>query len=190
MDTKFNFSLTRDDQERVLKTKGHVYWLFGLSGCGKSTIANKLQKILNQESKFSILLDGDNVREGLCSDLDYSLADRKENLRRIAELAKIQSNNGVTTLCCFITPLLSHRKMIQNILGDFVDFIFINTSIEECEKRDPKGLYKKARSGEIQEFSGISSPFEGLNESEVGAIINTEDRDLDEVILDLKSLLK
>lgn len=161
--------------------KGHnplVIWFTGLSGSGKSTIANLVEKQLFEQGIHTYTLDGDNIRGGLNSNLGFSEEDRTENLRRIAEVAKLFFDSGAVVLSAFITPLESDRKMIREIVGkkDFVE-VFVNTSVEECEKRDVKGLYKKARAGEIENFTGISAPFEKPENPEV--LINTEEETIE-----------
>jgi adenylylsulfate kinase len=138
-----------------------VLWLTGLSGSGKSTIANLLEKKLAEHGKHTYLLDGDNVRHGLCGDLGFSDKDRVENIRRIGEVAKLFVDAGTVVLTAFISPFKSERDYCRNLLdaAEFVE-IFIDTPLEECEKRDPKGLYQKARQGDIKDFTGIDSPYE------------------------------
>lgn len=171
-----NFSLSRADRENLLGQKAAVIWFTGLSGSGKSTIANELAKLLTEEGKLVYILDGDSLRNGLNKDLGFSLEDRNENLRRAAEVAKILADLGTIVLCSFITPLEEHRGMIRQILGDeLLKFCYVKCSLEKCEERDPKGLYSRARSGEIQHFTGVSSPFEEAQTAEI--IVNTEDSD-------------
>jgi adenylylsulfate kinase len=155
--------LTVSKNER-LKLKGHkslVIWFTGLSGSGKSTIANQLESLLNQNGLHTYLLDGDNIRMGLNKDLTFSQEDRSENIRRVAEVAKLMADSGIITIAAFITPLESDRKLVKAIIGEenFCD-IYIETSLAECIKRDVKGLYKKALAGEISNFTGVSAPFE------------------------------
>jgi adenylylsulfate kinase len=154
-------TLSKVDKERLLNQRGFVIWLTGLSGSGKSTIANELEKWLNSKSKLTKILDGDNIRLGLCKDLSFSDQDRKENIRRISEVAKLLSDTGVITITAFISPFIEEREMAKGIIGqeNFIE-IYVSTSLEICEKRDVKGLYKKARSGEIKKFTGIDSPYE------------------------------
>jgi len=157
----FDTLLTRQNQEKLLGQKGIVLWFTGLSGSGKSTIARALEKHLYEQGKLVKVLDGDNIRMGLNNNLSFSAEDRNENIRRIAEVAKLFLDTGIITICSFISPTEESRAIARNIIGD-QDFklIFINTSLEECEKRDVKGLYKKARNGEIKGFTGIDDPFE------------------------------
>lgn len=154
-------NVTKEDRQQLLKQKSPVIWLTGLSGSGKSTIANELAIKLQQEGKLAYILDGDNVRMGLNKDLGFSDDDRKENIRRIAEVAKLLSDAGVIVITAFISPFIEEREKAKEIIGrdNFIE-VFVRTSLETCEKRDPKGLYKKARAGEIPMFTGIDSPYE------------------------------
>jgi adenylyl-sulfate kinase len=155
-----NTAVTRAERMRVSGQKSAVLWFTGLSGSGKSTIANLTEARINQAGRLSYLLDGDNVRLGLCSDLGFSAEDRKENNRRVAHLAKLFWDANVLTLVSFISPFREERDTARKLVGeDFVE-IFVDTPLAVCESRDPKGLYSKARKGEIAEFTGISSPYE------------------------------
>ena len=153
--------VTKEERQQLLKQKSPVIWLTGLSGSGKSTIANELAIKLQQEGKLAYILDGDNVRMGLNKDLGFSDDDRKENIRRIAEVAKLLSDAGVIVITAFISPFREEREKAKEIIGrdNFIE-VFVRTSLETCEKRDPKGLYKKARAGKIPMFTGIDSPYE------------------------------
>ena len=157
----FETLLQREEREQVLNQKSKVLWFTGLSGSGKSTIAEGLERELFQKGYFAQVLDGDNIRSGINKNLGFSLEDRAENIRRIAEVAKLYLNSGVITLCSFVSPTVAIRERAAEIIGkeDFLE-IFINTPIEICEQRDVKGLYKKARTGEIKGFTGIDSPYE------------------------------
>jgi adenylylsulfate kinase len=157
-----NFSNTdRYNKEKLLKQKGIVIWFTGLSASGKTTLANALEYRLLNAGHLTQLLDGDIIRQGLCKDLGFSDSDRTENIRRIAEVSKLFCNGGIITISAFISPTNEIRKMAREIIGsaDFFE-VFVSTPLEVCEKRDPKGIYKKARLGEIKEFTGISAPYE------------------------------
>ena len=157
----FDRLLQRGDREKRLGQKSKVLWLTGLSGSGKSTIAQALERRLFNEGHFAQVLDGDNIRSGINSNLGFSPDDRMENIRRIAEISKLYVNSGIITINSFVSPTISIRQKAKDIIGD-VDFIevYINTPLEICETRDVKGLYKKARSGEIKGFTGIDAPYE------------------------------
>lgn len=146
---------------KIFKKKGETYWFNGLSGSGKTTIGTELVKDLEKKNKKVFLLDGDVLRDGLNKNLGFSVWDRHENLRRAVEVAKLLNQNGVTVIATFITPTNEMRDSIKEIMPD-VKFIHLSTDLETCEKRDVKGLYAKARSGEIKNFTGISSPFEDM----------------------------
>lgn len=145
----------------VNKQRPLVIWMTGLSGSGKSTIANLLEQKLVEHGKHTYLLDGDNVRHGLCGDLGFSDKDRVENIRRISEVAKLFTDAGIIVITAFISPFRADRDFCRRLVeeGEFVE-VFVDTPLEVCEQRDPKGLYKKARSGEIREFTGIDSDYE------------------------------
>lgn len=157
----FDRLLQRSDREKRLGQKAKVLWLTGLSGSGKSTIAEALERKLYNEGYFPQVLDGDNIRTGINANLSFSMEDRIENLRRISEVAKLYLNSGVIVISSFISPTQEARDSAKAIIGedDFLE-IFINTPLEVCEARDVKGLYKKARAGEIKNFTGIDSPYE------------------------------
>lgn len=153
--------LGRKEKEDLLKQKGLVIWFTGLSGSGKSTLAKNLQSLLHQEGLLTEVLDGDKIRNGLNNNLGFSAIDRKENIRRIAEVASLFCDTGVIVLSAFISPTSEIREMAREIIGTENYFeVFVNTPIEECERRDVKGLYQRARKGEIKDFTGISAPFE------------------------------
>jgi adenylylsulfate kinase len=151
----------RKAKEIYLKQRAKVIWFTGLSGSGKTTLASLLEKRLFELNYFCQILDGDNVRSGINKNLKFTEEDRIENIRRIAEVSKLFMNCGIILICAFISPTNEMRQMAKEIIGedDFLE-IFVNTPIEICEQRDPKGLYKKARTGEIKNFTGISAPFE------------------------------
>jgi adenylylsulfate kinase len=157
----FDRLLQRTDRERVLGQRSKAIWLTGLSGSGKSTIAQHLERRLYNEGFFAQVLDGDNIRSGINNNLSFTTEDRAENIRRIAEIAKLYLHSGVITLNSFISPTKAIRQKAATIIGetDFIE-IFINTPLAVCESRDVKGLYKKARRGEIKGFTGIDAPYE------------------------------
>jgi adenylylsulfate kinase len=159
--TTFEQIKDRNAKEIYLKQRGKVIWFTGLSGSGKTSLASLLEKRLFEFNYFCQILDGDNVRSGINKNLMFTDADRIENIRRIAEVSKLFMNCGIILICAFISPTNEMRNMAREIIGD-QDFleVFINTPLEVCEQRDPKGLYKKARAGEIKNFTGISAPFE------------------------------
>lgn len=157
----FDRMMSRADKEELLHQKGLMVWFTGLSGSGKSTIAIALERELHKRGLLCRILDGDNIRSGINNNLGFSAADRIENIRRIAEVGKLFVDTGVITLAAFISPNNDIRKMAASIIGedDFME-VYVSTPIEECERRDVKGLYAKARKGEIANFTGISAPFE------------------------------
>jgi len=158
--TTFDRILQRKDKEKMLGQRGLVIWMTGLSGSGKTTIAVALEQMLAKDGVVTQVLDGDNIRSGINSNLSFSEVDRKENIRRIAEVSKLFLNCGVVTLNCFVSPTKDIRQQAKDILGEDMVEIFINTPFEECEKRDVKGLYAEARAGEIKNFTGLDAPFE------------------------------
>ena len=157
----FEKMLQRKDREALLKQKGIMIWFTGLSGSSKSTLAIALEGELYKQGILCRILDGDNIRSGINNNLGFSEADRTENIRRIAEVSKLFVDCGIVTIAAFISPTHAIRRMASEIIGedDFLE-VYVSTPIEECERRDVKGLYAKARRGEIKEFTGISSPFE------------------------------
>ena len=157
----FEKMLQRKDREALLKQKGIMIWFTGLSGSGKSTLAIALEGELYKQGILCRILDGDNIRSGINNNLGFSEADRTENIRRIAEVSKLFVDCGIVTIAAFISPTHAIRRMASEIIGedDFLE-VYVSTPIEDCERRDAKGLYAKARRGEIKEFTGISSPFE------------------------------
>jgi len=180
--------VTRELREKLLMQKAKLLWFTGLSGSGKSTVANSLELKLNEIGKATYLLDGDNIRLGINSDLGFSNEDRNENIRRISEISKLFIEAGIITIACFISPLKTNRQMVRDLLGkDFIE-IFVDCSLEECEKRDPKDLYKKARLGQIKEFTGISSPYEKPVKPEI--VVNTKELTLDQCVDKILDYLK
>lgn len=157
----YDRSVSRQTKEDLLGQRGQAFWFTGLSGSGKTTMALALEKKLTEQNFLVALLDGDNVRDRLCKDLTFSMEDRTENIRRIAEVARILVHNGLVVLCSFVSPEESMRRMAAQIIGpeDF-HLVYINASVETCRDRDTKGLYQKAIDGQIKNFTGISAPYE------------------------------
>lgn len=153
--------MTRQDKEALLKQRGMMVWFTGLSGSGKSTIALAVERELHQRGILCRILDGDNIRCGINAGLGFSAEDRKENIRRIAEVGKLFVETGIVTLAAFVSPTNEYRQMARDIIGseDFIE-IYVSTPLEVCERRDVKGLYARARRGEVKDFTGISAPFE------------------------------
>ena len=171
---KHSYSVNRDSRKKLKQHQSILLWFTGLSGSGKSTIANCVEEELHKNSIHTYTLDGDNIRKGLNSDLSFSSEDRSENIRRIAETARLMMDAGLVVLAAFVSPYRKDREHIRNVVGDdnMVE-IYINTSVEECERRDVKGLYKKARKGEIKNLTGISAPYESPLHPDIQ--INTEE---------------
>jgi adenylylsulfate kinase len=166
------YIITRKERNIQNNHNSFVLWLTGLSGSGKSSIANLLEKCLFERGLKSYILDGDNTRLGINSDLDFSTEGRKENIRRVSEIAKLMNDAGLITIACFISPFENDRQMAKEIIGEenFIE-VFVDCPLEICEKRDVKGLYAKARKGEVKNFTGVSSPFEVPSNPEI--IIST-----------------
>lgn len=161
-------NITRHERELIKNQTGKVIWLTGLSGSGKSTLANTLEMKLNQLNKHTYILDGDNLRLGLNKDLGFNEADRVENIRRVAEVARLMMDAGLIVITAFISPYRSERKMARDLIGanNFFE-VFVDTPLEVCEQRDPKGLYKKARDGFLKNMTGIDSPYEAPIDAEI-----------------------
>jgi len=157
----FDQILKREDKEKLLKQRSKVIWCTGLSGAGKTTLAKNLEKALHMQGYLTQVLDGDNIRSGINNNLKFTETDRKENIRRIAEVSKLLIHSGVITINSFISPTEEIRQVAIDIIGEenFIE-IFVHAPIEVCEKRDVKGLYAKARAGKIKNFTGVDSPFE------------------------------
>jgi adenylylsulfate kinase len=174
----FDKALQRGEKEQLLQQRSKVVWMTGLSGSGKSTIALGLERKLHDKGFLTQMLDGDNVRTGLNSDLGFAEEDRQENIRRIAEVAKLFCDCGVFTIACFVSPTVAMREKARSIVGeeDFLE-VFVDTPLEVCEQRDTKGLYQKARNGEIQEFTGVDAPFEEPEEPDLR--LKTQDKDVE-----------
>lgn len=157
----FDQTLSRQDKEALLRQKAVVVWMVGLSGSGKSTLAKGLERVLHEQGHLTMLLDGDNLRSGINSNLGFSEADRLENIRRSAETARLFLNSGLVTICSFISPTQQVRQLARDIVGadDFFE-VYVNAPFAVCAERDVKGLYKKALNGEIRNFTGLDAPFE------------------------------
>jgi len=168
---RHNYTVSNADRKKLNKHNSFLIWFTGLSGSGKSTLANALEVKLHEAGIKTYSLDGDNIRKGINKDLSFSPEDRKENIRRIAEIANLFVDAGVVVLGAFVSPYKKDRENIKNVVGNdnFVE-IFINTSLEECERRDVKGLYEKARKGEIKDFTGINAPYEAPEKPDVEVI--------------------
>ncbi len=188
-----NFSISKEDRSELKKHKPLLVWFTGLSGSGKSTLANALEKALFAEGIHTYLLDGDNVRKGLNNNLSFSPEDRTENIRRIAEVANLMIDAGLLVLASFVSPYREDRENVKHIVGDknFVE-VFVNTPIEECEKRDVKGLYAKARAGAIKNFTGVNAPYEApiAADIEIDTAIVSVDEALIILLKELKKKLK
>ena len=158
---KHNFRVTKKSREAKQGHKSYLLWFTGLSGSGKSTLANLVEVALYEKNKATYVLDGDNIRQGINKDLTFAPEDRTENIRRIAEISSLMVDAGVITLAAFVSPYIKDREQVKQIVGpeNFIE-IYVNTSLSECELRDVKGLYKKARAGEIKNMTGISAPYE------------------------------
>lgn len=173
----FDEMLNREDKEKLLNQNAKVIWFTGLSGSGKTTIAKEVERILHQQGFVTQLLDGDNIRTGINNNLGFSEEDRSENIRRIAEVSKLFLNCGIITINCFVSPTNTIRNQARTIIGedDYIE-ILVDTPLEVCEKRDTKGLYAKARAGEIKDFTGISAPFERPDKPDL--VVKTESQEI------------
>jgi adenylylsulfate kinase len=177
----FDDILQKEDKETLLQQHAKVIWMTGLSGSGKTTVAKGVERYLHSQGILNQLLDGDNIRVGIGNNLTFSSEDRAENIRRISEVSKLFMNCGVVTLNCFVSPTIEIRNIAKEIIGEenFIE-VYINASVETCEGRDVKGLYQKARKGEIKDFTGISDPFEAPENPEIE--INTAQLSIDESV--------
>ncbi len=173
-------NVTHEDRCQQKSQKPCVLWFTGLSGSGKSTVANAVEALLFQNGNHSYLLDGDNVRHGLNKDLSFTDSDRVENIRRIGEVSKLFTDSGLIVLSAFISPFKADRQQVRDLLkqGQFVE-VFVDTPLEICEQRDPKGLYKKARAGDIKNFTGLDSPYEAPQAPEIH--LKTNEHSIDEL---------
>jgi len=183
------FKVTKEKRRALHGHNSKIIWFTGLSGSGKTTIANELEDILHSKGISTFILDGDNIRQGLNNDLGFSQEDRKENIRRIGEVAKLFVDSGIVVLVTFISPFASERQLVRDMVekDEFIE-VYINCSLEECEKRDPKGLYQRAKNGEIKEFTGISSPYEVPENPEI--ILETSKYSIKECTESLYEYLK
>ena len=184
--TKHNFSVSRKLREQISGHKGKVLWFTGLSGSGESTLANALDEKLNSKKYNTYILDGDNIRMGLNKDLGFSPEDRKENIRRISEVAKLFADSGKIVMTAFISPYSEDRDEARKLIGDDFIEIFVNTSIDKCIERDHKGLYKKALNGEIKGFTGIDAPYEEPKNPEIEINSMTVEESVNFIINKLK----
>ncbi|MBC7388946.1 MAG: adenylyl-sulfate kinase [Opitutaceae bacterium] len=177
-------TLSKIDKEILLKQKAIAVWMIGLSGSGKSTLAKALEKVLHDQGYLTMLLDGDNLRGGINNNLGFSEEDRIENIRRAAETARLFVQCGIVTICSFISPTEKIREMAKRIIGEDCLEIYINAPLEICEERDVKGLYKKARKGELKNFTGIDSPFEAPTQPdlEIHTDLNSKDECLEMLV--------
>ena len=184
-----NHQVSKEDRSNIKEQRACVLWFTGLSGSGKSTIANAVESKLLELEKHTYLLDGDNIRMGLNKGLSFSETDRVENIRRIGEVSKLFVDAGVIVLTAFISPFMKDREQVRNLLnvGEFLE-VFIDTPLEVCESRDPKGLYQKARTGEIPNFTGISSPYEAPANPEIW--LKTNDLSVEEAASKVLAYLK
>lgn len=184
----FEQLMQRGEKENFLNQKAKIIWLTGLSGSGKSTIAQGLENIFFNKGYFVQVLDGDNIRTGISNNLGFSQEDRQENIRRISEVSKLFLEAGIITICSFVSPTKKIREIPREIVGskDFIE-IFVNAPLDVCEKRDVKGLYKKARAGEIKDFTGISSPFEAPENPDFTA--NTAHKTIEETVLSVAEFI-
>ena len=181
--------IKRSDREKLKNQRGCVLWLTGLSGCGKSTIANMLEETLNKKGSHTYLLDGDNIRHGLSRGLGFSEEDRLENIKRVAEAAKLFVDAGIIVIASFISPLRKHRQAAKEIIGadDFIE-VFVDTPFHECVKRDAKGWYKKALNGEIENYTGVDSPYEKPENPDVH--IKTDESEVEEAVMVIINFLE
>ena len=172
---RHNYKITKKDREKLHGHHSFLLWFTGLSGSGKSTLANLVEMELHKKGISTFSLDGDNIRQGINKDLSFAPEDRTENIRRIAEISHLMVEAGVVTLAAFVSPYIKDRENIKSIVGEknFIE-IYINTSLDECERRDVKGLYKKARAGEIKNMTGISAPYEAPQHPDLEIITDNQ----------------
>jgi adenylylsulfate kinase len=190
---RHNYKTTKSQRELQHGHKAYLLWFTGLSGSGKSTLANLVEVALHNKGLSTYILDGDNIRKGINKDLNFAPEDRTENIRRIAEISNLMLNAGVLTLAAFVSPYIKDREEVKQIVGvDNLIEIYVNTSLEECERRDVKGLYKKARAGEIKNMTGISAPYEAPTNPDFEIITDGQsiEDSVKEVLTFLNSKLK
>ena len=182
-------TVTRENRQKLNGHRGAVLWFTGLSGCGKSTIANAVDQLLHEQGVHTFVLDGDNIRKGLNRNLGFTPEDRTENIRRIGEVAKLFADAATIVSTAFISPYKSDRDMVRALLpqGEFVE-IMVQASLDTCESRDPKGLYKKARAGEIKDFTGISAPYEAPVNPEI--VLDSDNKGIEELAGEVIAYLK
>jgi len=182
-------TIFREDREKLNEHRSAILWFTGLSGAGKSTLAHAVEEELHRLGIRTFVLDGDNIRQGLCKDLGFSDADRTENIRRIGEVSKLMLDAGVVVMTAFISPFRKDRQLVRDLVkkGDFIE-IYCQAPLSVCEERDPKGLYKKVRAGQIPEFTGISSPYEEPENPEL--IVETDKYTVDECVEQIINYLK
>jgi adenylylsulfate kinase len=176
--TEFHRLLGTEAKEALLQQRGVVVWMYGMSGSGKSTLAVALERHFHEQGRLCQVLDGDNIRHGINRDLGFSLEDREENIRRIAEIAKLSRNLGVIAIASFITPTKALREIAKSIVGDDLIQVYVKASYEACEERDVKGLYAKAKRGEVKQFTGKDSLFEEPDQADL--ILDTESLSIEE----------
>ena len=181
--------VTSEQRCKLNGHKGAVLWFTGLSGCGKSTLANAVDRLLHDRGIHTFVLDGDNIRLGLNKNLSFSPEDRTENIRRIGEVAKLFCESGTIVLTAFISPYRSDREQVRELLtkGNFLE-VHVNASLETCESRDPKGLYKKARNGEIKDFTGIDAPYESPENAEI--VLDSDTKGIEQLANEVVAYLK
>ena len=180
--------IKRSDRERLMEQRGVTLWFTGLSGAGKSTLAVATEEALYENGYLTYILDGDNIRSGINSNLGFSPEDRTENIRRIAEIAKLFRDTGIINLTAFISPYREDRQLARRLAdGDFIE-VHVDAPLDICEERDPKGLYKKARSGEIKDFTGIDAPYEAPEKPEI--YVNTDEQSITECVEQVMEYLR
>jgi len=185
---EFHRFLNRNDKETLLRQRGIVVWMCGLSGSGKSTIANAAERVLHQQGRFTTILDGDNLRTGLNANLGFTDQDRLENIRRVAEVAKVFVSQGIITFVSAITPRGELRDLARGVIGDDLFEVYIKASYEACEKRDVKGLYAKAARGEIQHFTGKDGSFEPPANADL--VLDTESTTIEDAAFELLEAIR